>query len=254
MGVLVLTLSFVGAILSQDQNYKTIRQKANRLSRQYQLPSHLSLSIARGEISLREGLRKNMVNQRALNLENQKGLSRSDALQVARGELELEDAIYAQAAREHLARYELHSLFTAALEGGQAITLYLHQLQVLDGVIVSMTPYEITFKALDSDEEQVIHKLQIKAARLLSSQLLPITLGEQQQICEPIEAPRERFRISSKHLYYFKSEGTAVSFSLLEGLKVSGVVSWVGRFEFALKDCHGDELICFRHALAGYET
>ena len=86
----------------------------------------------------------------------------------------------------------------------------------------------------------------------MNSQHMPLSLGEESLWCDPIEDPRDRFRISSKHLYAFHQDQNTVKFSLFEGLEVEGVISWVGRFEFGLKDCRGFELVCFRHALQGY--
>ena len=77
-------------------------------------------------------------------------------------------------------------------------------------------------------------------------------MGKESKACEPIESPRDRFRISSKHLFTFHQDNQMVEFTLLEGLTVEGTVSWVGRFELGLQDCRGAELICFRHALQGY--
>ncbi|MBM75458.1 MAG: hypothetical protein CMK59_08645 [Proteobacteria bacterium] len=244
-----------------NQNYKNIRQKANRLSRQYHLPSHLALSIARGEITLRDGLRKNMIRQRAINLEKNEGLSRSDALQVARGEMTLEHAKLAQRSRDHLSKNEYRSILISAHKNKQPVTLYLHGLRVVEGFIEAIDPYEISFLSLenkqdnaqDQDKLEQIHKLDIKAARNMTSQHIPSSLGSEDKVCTPISAPKDRFRISSKHLFTFHQDNQTVRFTLLEGLSVEGIVSWVGRFEFGLKDCRGAELICFRHALQGYQ-
>ena len=133
------------------------------------------------------------------------------------------------------------------------ISLYLHNLEVVEGFfVVENNKYEIVIatNGSDSQDRKTIHKLQIKACRLLSSQHVPNDLGDSPS--EPINHPKERFHIATKHLYTLHSRKANMQFTVLEGMVLEGVISWVGRFAFGLVDCKEQEIVVYRHALSGY--
>ena len=236
------------------------RQQSKRLRRQYHLPEHLASRVSNGEMTLKDAIAKNREQQMSSHLMTKHQLSHSDAIQVARGSLDLQKAIFDTQFRNHFATHEFRSILQQSFDEQIPISLYLHNIESIDGIVSNLDKYEITIsnQSLDSEiseisetNSQVIHKLQIKACRLLSSQHLPETLGT--TAAPPIEHPRDRFHISTKHLFSIHRDASSVRFTLLEGMIVKGTISWVGRFAIGIIDCRGQEIVIYRHALTAFE-
>ena len=233
------------------------RQQSKRLRRQYHLPEHLATRVSNGEMTLKDAISKNREQQMSSHLMTKHGLSHSDAIQVARGNLDLQKAIFDTQYRSHFATHEFHSILQQSFDEQIPISLYLHNIQNIDGIVTGLDKYEISMsnqirESGDSEQtSQVIHKLQIKACRLLSSQHVPETLGT--TVASPIEHPRDRFHISTKHLFTIHRDKSSVRFTLLEGMVVKGTISWVGRFAIGIIDCKEQEIVIYRHALTSFE-
>ena len=228
------------------------RQQSKKLRKQYRLPEHLASRVANGELTLKQAITKNREQQMSSHLMQKHGLSHSDAVQVARGKLDLQKAIFDTSFRVHFKEYEFYSIFQRSLDEQLPVSLYLHNLEVVEGFVVENDKYDIVVASSlsDSEERRGIHKLQIKACRLLSSQHMPKSLGDTPT--SPIDHPKERFHIATKHLYTLHRQKANVQFTVLEGMALEGMISWIGRFAFGLVDCREQEIVVYRHALSGY--
>ena len=203
------------------------RQQSKKLRKQYRLPEYLASRVANGELTLKEAITKNREQQMSAHLMQKHNLSHSDAVQVARGKLDLQKAIFDTSFRAHFEEYEFYSIFQRSMDEEIPISLYLHNLEVVEGfVVVENNKYEIVIatNVSDSEDRKTIHKLQIKACRLLSSQHIPKNLGDSPS--EPINHPKERFHIATKHLYTLHCQKANLQFTVLEGMVLEGVISF----------------------------
>ena len=235
--------------MTAEQNRKQIKQRARRLASRYHIAMNVAYSVARGEIGLAEAIRRNTEQHRANLIESKHGLSRSDAVQVARGNMALDEVLFRKGLKAHLDEHADRSILSWSQENEAPIQLYLHGCRQESARVVEQDLYSVLLEGV----EERVSKLQIIAAQKAGGHFDVREDPEKRVPVDPIDRPEDRFRLASKHLFSLHSKKTTARFELFEGLSVSGVLGWIGRYELGVEDSKGREIVIFRHAIAAFQ-
>ncbi len=231
----------------KDRRHISHRQKARKISKQYQLQPRLALMVAKNELTLGEAIRHHNETLNVERIIEDNNIHPSDAAQIKSGKVTVEGVVYRNNFKRHLTDNANRSILTDAMDKSRPLTLWLHKQQVINGFLSELTQYRFMFR-----EGQVVHEIPKVNVKAASFSRTPHRLVRSRSAHkDPIHRIEERFRISNKRLYSFIHAKSTLDVELLEGVVFTGKLAWIGRFELGLIDKRGRELSLFRHALHG---
>lgn len=233
-----------------------VRAKAARLEREAGLPRTLAFQVAMGNVSLSEVLERMARRDRVEALMRRHELPKSLATQVALGQADLDQVLVRRRRESHLAEHRTHSLLTDMAESGEAVFLGLLGHRRLEGTVLSVDKYEFDFQP-KKGEVETVHKLQVKFGVDLSQGSKArnaLRVSKKGEAAEPVWKPQDRYGISDKRLFGYLDDELDIQVDTSEGDIVRGKVSWMGRWEFAVRTKKGPEVVVFRHALANVKV
>ncbi|MCK6505804.1 hypothetical protein L6R53_20850 [Myxococcota bacterium] len=222
-------------------------RKVDELVRDAGIPKPWALQVARGQVTLNEVLQRLARADRVEQLVHRHGLDRALATQVASGTLELEAVLRRLRLEAHLAEHRDHDSLARAVVDGAPRTLHLHGLRRIEARIRAVDAYEVEVDGAEGPTR--LHKLQVK---LLHAPDAKVKVGAAagRAAAEPIKRPQDRYPCSDKRLFAALDAGQEVRIQTLEGDVLSGQITRVSRWEVALRQKGGGELVVFRHAIA----
>lgn len=233
-----------------------VRAKAARLEREAGLPRTLAFQVAMGNVSLSEVLERMARRDRVEALMRRHDLPKSLATQVALGQADLDQVLVRRRREEHLEEHRRRSLLTDVAESGHDVLLGLLGRRRLEGTVLSVDKYEFGFQPRKGEAES-IHKLQVKFGVDLSQGSKArnaLKISKSGDAAEPVWKPQDRYGISDKRLFGYLDDELDIQVDTTEGDLVRGKVSWMGRWEFAVRTKKGPEVVVFRHALANVKV
>lgn len=236
-----------------------LKTKVDDLVRTTGIPRQLAFQVAMGNLALNDVLERLAREDRAQALVERHGLDRSVAVQIALGQASLENVLRKKRLDAHLVENRRRSVLHEAAADGRRLAIAVHGRQVLRGRVRSVSRYDFEFEPVDEDATTV-HKLQAKFAHTAEDWKLlekgVSTDASRDADAEPVSRPQDRFAVSDKQLFAFHEDKTLVVATTLEGDRLTGMVTWLGRWEFGMhipRKKHapdGAEIVVFRHALA----
>lgn len=222
-------------------------RKVDELVRDAGIPKPWALQVARGQVTLNDVLQRLARADRVEQLVARHGLDRALATQVASGTLELEQVLRRLRMEAHLAEHKEHDSLAVAVADGALRTLHLHGLRRIEGRLRSMDAYEVEVEHAEGVER--LHKLQLKLLHAPDARV-KVGAAAGRASCEPIKRPQDRYPCSDKRLFAALDAGHEVRLQTIEGDVLTGLLGRVSRWEVALRQKGGGEVIVFRHAIA----
>lgn len=204
-------------------------------------------AVVRGQKTLNEVLLRMAGQDKVSSLVSRHGVDKALATQVVKGQLDLDLVLRRKREKEHLAAHRTRDPMSLVSENGTVVRLYLHGLRELTGSIESLDAFEFVLRS--ADQSQRLHKLQVK---LMFPASLSPTIGvaaEGRVVAQPVVKPQDRLALSDRRLFEAHDGGRPCRAETLEGDELRGLVSWVGRYEFGLRQGNTAEVVVMRHAL-----
>lgn len=218
------------------------------------VPLQLALQVVREQRTLNEVVTQLARDAEVERLVMRHGLNRALATQVARGDARLDDVLRKARMLTHLAEHRDRSFLTAAAASGAPVALGVHGAKVLRGRLTAVDVYDVDL-VTEEGEALRLPKVRIKFGydpqhyKQLRKNLK--WDAQRKGARDPILRPQDRYGCSDKRLFRYLDTGANVLVTLLEGEMLTGKVTWMGRWEFALKLERSDvEVVVWRHALA----
>jgi sRNA-binding regulator protein Hfq len=230
------------------------KKKAVALAKDTGIPANLAHQVVLGNLKLNDVVERLAVRDRVDALVRKHDLPKSLATQIALGHADLDVVLQKRRLGAHLVAHRERSALVQAHEHGRVISLAVHNAEHKRGRITAVGQYEVTL-ALDSGEQEVIHKARIKymvddeQAKAVRNQLRrDKALPER---CEPTWKPQDRYGCSDRRLFGLMDEQAEIQVTLREGEVLRGHATWMGRWEFGMVlPKKKVEVVIFRHALA----
>lgn len=231
-----------------------LEQRVEQIMHQYGLPRDGAVRVAHGATTVDQEIERLALQDEVQRLMTEHNLNRALATQIARAQISLELVLSRRRIAEHLDNGRNRCVLEEAVTSGQELTLGLHGHRIVRAQVKAVEKYEVVLKNLDTNEEERVHKLQIKFA-YSSAELKKVKKAmtwdkvRKERTVEPVTRPQDRYACSDRRLGLAWDRKQDVTAVLLEGECFTGAVSWVSHYEFGLRGRHGGEVTIFRHAL-----
>jgi sRNA-binding regulator protein Hfq len=222
-----------------------LRRRADELHEQG-MPYQMAMAVAHGRLDLSEALERMAIKDRVNKLMERHDLARALATQVALGHADLEQVLARRRFEAH--RQEFRDRTCLAVTG-EPVAIQL-QGRLIKGTVTVLEPYTFTIQ-LDQGPETV-HKLEAKYAYAPGDWkvIKKVVRAEKAAAgARPATLPQDRYSCSDKRLFGYQDRKQEVLVTMLDGDNLKGVVSWFGRYEFALEVKAGVVVTIFRHAM-----
>jgi sRNA-binding regulator protein Hfq len=173
-------------------------------------------------------------------------LSRALATQVVLGHADLDVVLARRRLEEHRKTHRDDS----CLHEGAELVVVLHDARAPRGIVRGVDAYQFVFEANGATE--TLHKLQVMYAYRpgdWKGVKKAIKSGEKVVADAPAVRPQDRYSLSDRRLFGYQDSQREIALTLLDSTVVKGVVTWFGRYEFAVKLKSEVEVTVFRHAL-----
>jgi sRNA-binding regulator protein Hfq len=210
------------------------------------MPYQMAMAVAHGRLDLSEALERMARRDRVQQLMDRHSLSRALATQVVLGHADLDVVLARRRLEEHRRSHRDDSCLVAGAE----LVVVLHDARSLRGVVRGVDAYQFVFDADGAVE--TLHKLQVMYAYRPGDWkgVKKVIKGGEKVVADaPALRPQDRYSLSDRRLFGFQDGQREITLTLLDGTVVKGVVTWFGRYEFAVRLKSDVEVTVFRHAL-----
>ena len=205
--------------MNQQTSRNRQRIEVRKLIENYNLSQTLAYRVVNKEMTLKEAIIQQNLEVEIDTLVSEHQVDRSLATQIVRGQLDKDLSLRKHYSKRHLVVHKEQNIWDKAIGEEATLRLYLHGQIQKEVKVVAVDSYMVR---LDTDE--TIHKLQIKMAHWVSSNVVVNQL--EAASCPPIERPENRFRMSNVRLYQWFDSKTPLLFDALEGLQATKNEGW----------------------------